>query len=928
MPYAAPMLLGRDRELAQLGHMLDEARSGPSSTVIVHGEPGIGKTALVDAVARMASGFTVLNARPLEAESELPFAGLADLLRPLLGLLDRIPPPQAAVLSGALAIGPATPGDRFAAAAATISLLAAGGDVAAVLAVVDDAQWLDTPSREALLFAARRLGSERVVLLFAMRDRPWRTTARIDGLELVGLGTDAAVALVARSGKVVSPAIRDRLVGETAGNPLAITEALANLRDDQLAGSVPIAGPIAVGANLEASFARRLEPLPERTRRALLVAAVSDTGDFGEIATTLGGEDSALIDLAPAERLGLVGIRSGSVEFVHPLLRSAAYHGADPTDRRWAHRTLAGALGPDRQDQTAWHLAAAATGLNEAVARRLEETAAGAQARHGYIAAANAMAAAARLSPTSEDRVRRTIGAGTAFRLGGQAHAANDLLLGLLADVSDPLLRADVQLVRGSALVMIAPAMDSTALLVEEAGRVEPHDPARAAYMLVTSSVGAVAASEIPLAVDVASRAVTVAQTVGGPVTMVADLALSFALGLAGRVGEARLLLEPLLPMLDLLDPLGQEGLLLVTAGHLLVWIEEWDHARRTFGRLISTARSAGAVTMLPHPLAVMAELELRRGRLTDAYSAASEAVDISIDISEGVQEAVATVALARIEAVLGLEAACRSHAAAALDAADRLGVTSIRNYAAGALGMLELSLGRPDRAAEQLQRCSQLERDMGVGLPTAVPWNGDLAESYVRLDRHADAVREVHSLEAQAAATGIGWAAAVAARGRGLLAAEERYPDDFAQAIELHGDHDLYELGRTLLCFGRRLRHSRRRAQARTQLRRALNAFAAVGAQLWAEQTRAELRVTGETTTAPPAGPTVSLTPQELHVALRVAGGATNKEAAAGLFISAKTVEFHLGNIYQKLGLRSRTELTRRMSEASNGLPRAANDT
>src|SRR5664280_1617251 len=697
------MLLGRDRELAQLGHMLDEARRGPSSTVIVHGEPGIGKTALVDAVARMASGFTVLNARPLEAESELPFAGLADLLRPLLGLLDRIPPPQAAVLSGALAIGPATPGDRFAAAAATISLLAAGGDVAAVLAVVDDAQWLDTPSREALLFAARRLGSERVVLLFAMRDRPWRTTARIDGLELVGLGTDAAVALVARSGKIVSPAVRDRLVGETAGNPLAITEALANLRDDQLAGSVPIAEPIAVGANLEASFARRLEPLPERTRRALLVAAVSDTGDFGEIATTLGGEDSALIDLAPAERLGLVGIRSGSVEFVHPLLRSAAYHGADPTDRRWAHRTLAGALGPDRQDQTAWHLAAAATGLNEAVARRLEETAAGAQARHGYIAAANAMAAAARLSPTSEDRVRRTIGAGTAFRLGGQAHAANDLLLGLLADVSDPLLRADVQLIRGSALVMIAPAMDSTALLVEEAGRVEPHDPARAAYMLVTSSVGAVAASEIPLAVDVASRAVTVAQTVGGPVTMVADLA--------------------------------------------------------------------------------------------------------------------------------------------------------------------------------------------------------------------------------QAAATGIGWAAAVAARGRGLLAAEERYPDDFAQAIELHGDHDLYELGRTLLCFGRRLRHSRRRAQARTQLRRALNAFAAVGAQLWAEQTRAELRVTGETTTAPPAGPTVSLTPQELHVALRVAGGATNKEAAAGLFISAKTVEFHLGNIYQKLGLRSRTELTRRMSEASNGLPRAAND-
>ena len=279
------MLLGWDRELARLGRMLDAAQHGPSSAVIMHGDPGVGKTALLDAAAGIARGFTVLRARPLQAESELPFAGLADLLRPLLGLLDRIPPPQAAALSGALAIGPATPGDRFAAAAATISLLAAGGEASPVLAVIDDAQWLDTPSREALLFTARRLGSERVVLLFAMRDRPWRSTSRIDGLELPGLGTDAAAALVTRSGKIVSPAVRDRLVGETAGNPLAITEALANLRDDQLTGSIPIAGPIA------------------------------------------------------------------------------------------------------------------------AVAQRLEQTAAGAQARHGYIAAANALATAPRLSPANDDLV-------------------------------------------------------------------------------------------------------------------------------------------------------------------------------------------------------------------------------------------------------------------------------------------------------------------------------------------------------------------------------------------------------------------------------------------------------------------------------------------------------------------------------------------
>ncbi len=697
------MLLGRDRELAHLGRMLDAARHGPSSAVIVHGEPGIGKTALLDAIVRTATGFTVLHARPLEAESELPFAGLADLLRPLLGLLDRIPAPQAAALAGALAIGPATPGDRFAAAAATISLLAAGGEHAPVLAVVDDAHWLDTPSREALLFTARRLGSERVVLLFAMRDRPWRPAARIGGLELIGLGTDAAEALVARSGKIVSPAVRDRLVGETAGNPLAITQALANLRDGQLAGSVPIAGPIAIGADLETSFARRLAPLPDSTRRALLIAAVSDTGDFAEIATALGGQHTALTDLAPAERLGLIDITNGTVQFAHPLLRSAAYHHADPTDRRWAHRSLAAALDQDHHDQIAWHLSAAATGPDETVAQQLEDTATSAQARHGYVAAANALAAAARLSPASEDRIRRTIGAGTAFRLGGQAHAANDLLLGLLADISDPLLRADVQLVRGSALIMIAPMTNTIEMLIREAALVEAHDPARAAAILAIASIGAQGTAEVGPSVDISSRAVQLAQSVGGPVLTVAQLASSYTLALAGHVDEARELLEPLLPTLDQIDPLGDLGILLVCAGHVLTWIEEWDHARRVFERMVSTARSAGALTMIPHSLTHLAELDNRSGRMTAAYSNASEAVEISAEIGEVVQGSIALVVLARIEAQLGLEDACREHAAAALDLADRFGLTAIRNYAPAALGMLELSLGRPDASDEPI---------------------------------------------------------------------------------------------------------------------------------------------------------------------------------------------------------------------------------
>ena len=623
-------------------------------------------------------------------------------------------------------------------------------------------------------------------------------------------------------------------------------------------------------------------------------------------------------DLDPAESLGVVAIRDNRVEFVHPLLRSAAYHLADPVDRRWAHRSLAAALSPDRQDQVAWHLAAAATGLDEAVALRLEETAAGAQARHGYTAAATALATAARLSPASEDRWRRRLAAGNAFRLGGQAQTANDILLELVDEARDPMLRADVQLVRGSALIMIAPMTDIITMLIDESDLVEAHDPARAASMLAIASIGAVGAAQVGLAVDIADGAVRISRTIGGPVQMVAELASSFALTLAGRVGEARALIEPLLPMFELLDPLGQEGLLVVTAGHVLAWIEDWEGARRIFDRIVSTARRAGAVTMLPHPLAVVAEFELRCGRIAAAYSAAGEAVEISADIGEAVQGSIGMVALARIEALLGLEADCRAHAASAVEAADRLGLTAMQDYASGSLGMLELSLGRPDRAVAHLETCSLFESECGVGLPNVVLWNGDLIEAYVRLDRRDDATRELAHLEAQAAATGIRWAAALAARCRGLLAPDNRYPSMFARAIELHGDQDPYELGRTQLCFGRRLRHSRRRAEARVALGEAAELFDALGAVQWAEQARTEIRASGGTPSATRIGPTGSLTPQELHVALTVAAGATNKETAAALFISPKTVEFHLGHIYRKLGLRSRSELARRLYQPS----------
>jgi DNA-binding CsgD family transcriptional regulator len=904
--------------MARIDRLLHGARGGVSAALIIRGDPGIGKTALLDEVVARAVGFTVLRAQPLQTESELPFAGLSDLLRPLLTLLDRIPEPQAAVLSGALALGPPTPGDRFAAAAATISLLAAGAEEAPVLAVIDDAHWLDTPSREALLFAGRRLGREGVVLLLAMRDRPWLEAAGIERLELRGLEPDAAEDLVTRTGRAVSSGVRERLVADTAGNPLALLEAIGTLTDAQLGGSAPIVGPIAVGRSVERSFAQRLEPLPDETRRALLIAAASYSGDATEIALALAGMGLATSALDPAERQGLVTTQAGRVEFRHPLLRSAVYHVADPVDRRAVHRTLSSAVGPNAADTVAWHLAAAALGPDEEVARLLEDSATAALGRRGYASAANALAAAARLSPADLDRIRRMIGAAGAFRLGGEAQKAADILAETLHLVSDPLVRADMQQLRAAALMYVSPMMETFALLVDEADRVEPYDRARAATILAIATNAGAAAAEIDLVVETARRAARLSRAVGGPVEMLTALALATGLTLAGRIGEARGIFEPLIPVLETIDPLSEAGFLLVATPAALICMGDPSTARRMLERIVGVARGASAVTLLPYPLAMLSELELRCGRLAAAYAAATESVRLAAETGQAGLSSYSLVALARVEALRGLESECRGHVAAALEGSRRLGATSIENYAASVLGVLELSFGRPERATAHLEKCARLEIEYGLKLPDVVPWNADLIEAYVRVGRAEDAVRELETLEEQGRATGSRWAAAAAARCRGLLADEDGYETILLRALELHGDHEPFERARTELCLGRRRRHSRHRAAARAVLRQALATFETLGAEPWAEQARVELRVAGETPAPSPGGSLMTLTPQELQVALVVAGGATNREAGGALFISPKTVEFHLGHVYGKLGVRSRTELVRKVA----GLP------
>jgi DNA-binding CsgD family transcriptional regulator len=907
------VLVGREGERTRLDGLIARTRGGESAALLVNGEPGIGKTRLLEHAAATAADFKVLRARPLEAESELAFAGLSELLRPILYLLDRIPAPQNAALSGALALGPPVPGDRFAVAAATLSLLAAAAEESPVLVVVDDAHWLDAPSREALLFAGRRLGSEGVLLLLGMRDRDWISAARLGTLELRGLSAADAAALVERTGTPVEGGVRTRIVTETRGNPLAILEAVATLTEAELLGKAPITHPLAVGASLEQAFAQQLDVFPRDTRDALLIAAASDTGSASEITRALTQAGLSLSALEPAERDGVITLGGERVEFRHPLVRSAAYHRHGPAERRAAHRALAAAVGDGAGERAAWHLAAATAGPDEQIAALLETSAAGAFARSGYAAAASAFQAAALLSPGGDDRVRRTMGAGRALWLAGEGERAATLLESVLDLAAEPAARADLQQLRGLAMLFTSPVSETHAMLVAEADRVEPHDRARASALRATAAFTCDMAGDFAGAVEMARRALAGAGPEGRPI---ATMVLAQVTAGRGQVDEAFALLEPMLGSLESFDPLGELSFVLSVTALLLVWIEQWVHARTVFDRIIGAARTAGAPAVLPFPLAMFSEFELRRGKIAAAYAAAAESVQLAAETGQAGLSSFSLVVLARAEAVLGHDEDCRAHVAAGLEFSRRTGSNSIEFYAAAVLGLLELSRGHAERAATHLAECARLDKlyRTDTVLPTIAQSAADLIEAHIRSGAMTDAKRSLATLEDMAHRTGLKWANAGAARCRGMLAGEDRYEQEFQTALTLYGEEMAFERARTQLTLGIRRRRSRRRADARAALHDALAYFERSGAEPWAGEARAELRATGELPPRDTAGGLRTLTPQELQVALLVAQGSTNREAAAALFLSPKTVEFHLGNTYRKLGVRSRAELVRRV--------------
>jgi DNA-binding CsgD family transcriptional regulator len=902
-------VIGRTTECARIELLLDTVRRGRSGALVLRGEAGIGKSVLLRFAADRAAEMRVLEARGIESESELPFASLSELLRLSLDRLDSLPRAQSAALRGALALGPSDACDRFAVYTAVLSLLAAMAEDAPVLCLLDDAQWFDSASAEALLFAARRLDAEGVALLFAARDgdEAGFQARGLEQLEIGSLDADGSAALLAiHATRPPAPQVAERLARETAGNPLALVELSRLLSEGQLAGRETLSEPLPAGATAEHSFRRRVRACSESCRRALLLAAAATGSDLGPILTAARAVGVEVCAFEEAEAAGLVAVSEARLTFLQPLVRSAAYFGASPAQRREAHRALSETVG---DEQRAWHLAAAAFGPDEDVARALERAADSACARRGYAAAATALERAARLSPKRTSRAKRLFAAADAARHGGRTEQALRLLARALECADDPQLRAAIQHARGRIELFRGRAHVARALLAAEAARIEPLDPDLAATMLADAALASLLAGDAQGAVETGRRAQAALQAEGGVAELMTKLILGTALY---RVGEVREGVRLVLSGAAIAENERIEPYYLVHAGNVLSWAGEFTRARALLQSVIDEIRTTAALAVLPFALYASSGLDTRTGRWTSAYADASEAVRIASDTDNSFWRCHALGSLALVEAAQGREEQCRAHAAEALALARSLDIEYPREIG-DALGLLELGLGRPDEAISHLKPVTSIAVEDAGGQPvlarSSLP---DLVEAYL-MSGSSPPQELTAALAAPAEAAESASFRALAERCRGLLADEGEFDARFGEALRLYELAGMpFAMARTALCYGERLRRGGRRMESRVQLRAALETFLRLGARAWAERAERELRTTGETVRRRDTSTAEELSPQELQIALVVAQGITNREAGATLFLSPKTIEYHLSRVYRKLGVRSRTELAR----------------
>jgi DNA-binding CsgD family transcriptional regulator len=912
----APGFLDRATEREVVDQVLAQGRQGQSAVLVIRGEAGIGKTALLRYAARHASGFRVAQVTGMEAEMELPFAGIQQLCVPVLDHLDGLPKPQRDALNVALGLASGDVPERFLVGLAVLGLLSAAAEERPLLCLVEDAQWLDATSGMILGFVARRLLAESVAMVVTVREPS--STRDFDGLPellLRGLAEEDALALLMRAvpGRL-DDRVRDRIVSETRGNPLALLELPQSMSAAELAGGFGLLAGADLPRHLEDRYLKRVGELPQKTQRLLLLAAAEPMGDASLVsraADQLGIQRSWL---APAEDAQLVEIRT-RVRFRHPLVRSAVYRAATSSERRAAHRSLAAATDPDSDpDRVAWHRAHATVGVDEEVAAELERSADRARARGGAAAAAAFLAQAAELTPDPAQRGERAMAAAKAKFDAGASDGALELLATAELAPLDELQRARLERLRAQIAFERTRGSDAPALLLGAARRLEPLDAAMARETHLEAMAAAMFAGRLggtPNIRDVAqaAQAAPAAQQPPRAIDMLLDgLAKRFTEGYAAGVPPLRQALGAFVEV---------EGL---TASDVRwLWLacrlaqDLWDDElwQKLASRGVRVARDTGALTLLPGMANFLAAFNVHSGAVDDA----GQLIDEVSVITRATGIPPLNYAGLMLAAWRGDQPRMQAIADKVLPGATARGEGYSLGVWAWMTALVHNGHGRYDEALAAAQRACEHEDVIAYGWALV-----ELVEAAVRVGRHDEADAALERLCERTRASATDWALGVEAGSRALLSDSGEAEPLYRAAIErLARSHGVVHLARARLLYGEWLRRENRRVDAREQLRAANDTFSGIGAEGFSERARRELLATGETARKRTVDTLDVLTPQEAQIARLAAQGRSNPEIGAQLFISPRTVEYHLRKVFTKLGIRSRRELRRALPGAEH---------
>jgi DNA-binding CsgD family transcriptional regulator len=908
------VLFGRQRERGVLNRLLVGARDGHGGAIVVLGEPGIGKTALIEQAVTSAQDFRVLRAAGQDGETELAYAALLQLCAPGLDRLVRLPTPQRDAMKVAFGLCTGDPPDRLLVALALLTLLSEMAAERPLLCIVDDAQWFDRASAQAVAFVARRLATEAMAFVFGAREVP-DDLRGLPEMVVGGLGDGDARALFgSRVPYRLDEPVLDRIMAETNGNPLALLELPRGLSPAELAGGFGLPVSVPLAGRIEESFRRRLAGLPSPSRRLLLVAAADPTGDavlVWRAAGLLGIAESAA---EAAEVEGLVDFTAGVV-FRHPLVRSAVYGAASARERRQAHQALAEATDPAVDpDRRAWHRAQATSRPDEDVAADLELSAGRAQARGGFAAAAAFMERSTELTVDPARRAGRALVAAEAKRQAGAVDSG--LRLATLAERGplDDFQRAQLDLLRAQISFASDRGSDAPPLLLKAARQLERLDMRRARETYLDALTAAISAGRraTDASAGVVARAAMESrpcvESQRAPELLLDGLALLVTDGYASGTPVLKEALRAFRA-----DDLGREERLrwLWLAGRAAALIWDYDSWDVLTARQIQAARDAGALTVLPLSLGTRAALHLFSGNLALAASVVEQVEAVA----DAIGNRPASYSALTVAAFRGREGDARQLIdVSTKDFASRgdgLGLT----IALWATAVLNNALARYQDAFAAAEEALEDPYEVWFSPLATV----ELVEAASRIGREDAAAPGLERLVRGTSASGTEWARAVEARCRALLSHDEAAERLYREAIERLTPTALgFDLARTHLLYGEWLRRERRPRDAREQLRTAHGLFSGFGMEGFTERACTELQATGERVRKRTAETRTDLTPREAQISQLVAQGATNPEIAAQLFISPGTVEYHLGKVFTKLGVKSRTQLAKLVHEST----------